>query len=69
MIIKRHRKETAALEKIFYHQQFEDHQEYWVQNIELILTLKVLMKFGNKMLKPVVCKHTANMNENINFFD
>ena len=27
------------------------------------------MKFGYKMLKPVIYKHTANMNENIKFFD
>ena len=25
------------------------------------------MKFGNKMLKPVVCKYTVNMNENVKF--
>ena len=25
------------------------------------------MKFGNKMLKPVICKYMANMNENIKF--
>ena len=25
------------------------------------------MKFGNKMLKPVICKHTANMNKILNF--
>ena len=37
--------------------------------MESILTLKILMKFGNKMLKPVICKHTANMNKNIKFFD
>ena len=24
------------------------------------------MKFDNKMLKPVICKYTANMNENLN---
>ena len=25
------------------------------------------MKFGNKMLKPVICKYTVNMNKNIKF--
>ena len=27
------------------------------------------MKFDNKMLKPVICKHMGNINENIKFFD
>ena len=49
-LIKKHRKETIA---------------YLVRNIELILTLKTFMKFGNKMLKSVICKYTANTKENI----
>ena len=67
MTVKIYRKETVALEKILYNQQLEDHQEYHVQNIKSIFTLKILMKFSNKMLKPVICKHTANINENIKF--
>ena len=45
-----------------------------IQNIEFktqnqVLTLKILMKFGNKMLKPVIRKYTriANLNENLEF--
>ena len=34
---------------------------------ESILTLKTLMMFGNKMLKSVIFKYTANTKENITF--
>ena len=51
--------------RIFYNQQFQDHQEYLVLNVKLILTLKTLIKFGNKMLNSVICKYTTNTKENI----
>ena len=62
ILIKRHGKET---EKIFYDQQFYNRQEYLVQNIESILSLKTLMKFGNKILKSVNFKYTADTKENV----
>ena len=41
---------------LYHHHSVTDNQQ-----------IKISMKFGNKMLKPVICKHTANMNENVKF--
>ena len=66
MIIKKDKKRNGLLHlkkfsvinnlKIIYNIDFKT---------ESILTLKILIKFDNKTLKPVICKYTAITNKNL----